>query len=166
MTMVIALIAVVLAIGVRPPEVGAQQAGRAAIGAGIGVGGGVVITLSVIVARARFQGEYLASVDDLLHWQTLPMILTPATGAIFGWRSREALEGSVKGSVGGMLVGTALGAGVGWLSSNSAESPWAGGVIGAGVGLTIGGIVMGLRGWANDDEGSGEPVTVGFRVRI
>ncbi len=144
------------------------QVGRAAMGTAVGVGGGAVITVSVIVARAQLQQEYLAGVEDLIHWQSLPMILTPAVGAAFGYASREAFVGSVIGSTSGMLIGTAVGAGVGWLISPQAEAPWAGAAIGAGAGMTIGGLFLGIRGWleSRDDEDGGDPLRLEVRLPL
>ncbi|MDR0787213.1 MAG: hypothetical protein LBG44_05050 [Gemmatimonadota bacterium] len=162
MKTVIMLVLMVMGAGGQPRPVMAQQLGRAAIGGAAGLAGGTVITLSVIVARARFQNAYLDSVDDLVHWQTLPLIITPAVGAFLGWTSDEALRGSIVGSVSGLAIGTVAGAGIGWLVSSRAEAPWAGGVIGAGAGLAIGGIAMGVRGWirAHNDDAGGVPVVV------
>lgn len=167
-TLIFALLAVaVVGVGLWVRPVAGQQVGRAAVGGAAGVAGGTVITLSVIVARARFSDVYLDSVEDLVHWQTLPMIVTPAVGAFFGWTSGEALRGSLIGSTGGMLIGTAVGAGIGWLASDQPESPWAGGVIGAGLGLTIGGVLMGARGWAESSgDNDARPVRLGVTVPL
>jgi hypothetical protein len=128
------------------------QWARAALGAGVGVAGGTVVTLSAIVARARFQQEYIDSVDDLIHWQTIPMIAAPAAGIVFGLAGRDAQMGSIVGSSSGLVAGAAVGAGLGWLLSTQQEAPWAGGVIGAGVGLTIGGLTGGILAWNWEDE--------------
>ena len=77
----VVLIALSLAAGSAAPAT--AQLGRALIGAGVGVAGGSVITMSAIVARARFQREYIDSVEDLIHWQTIPMIAAPAAGTVF-----------------------------------------------------------------------------------
>jgi hypothetical protein len=146
----VVLIALSLAAGTAAPA--GAQLGRALIGAGVGVAGGSVITMSAIVARARFQREYIDSVEDLIHWQTIPMIAAPAAGTLFGFAGGSALKGSVVGSVSGMAAGAAAGAGLGWLLSREQEAPWAGGVIGAGVGMTIGGLAGGLVAWARDDN--------------
>lgn len=122
------------------------------IGAGIGVAGGAVITMSAVVFRARFQREYIDSTDDLIHWQSLPMILTPAVGVVFGLAGQEALMGSIIGSSSGLLIGAAVGAGTGWLLSTEQEAPWGGGVIGAGLGMTVGGLTLGLSRWADDED--------------
>jgi hypothetical protein len=147
----------------------AAQVGRAAIGGAVGVAGGAVITLSIVVARARFQSEYLEGVDDLIHWQSAPMLLTPAVGVMFGLAGSEPLKGSVIGSTAGMVVGAAVGAGVGWLASEHAEGPWAGAVIGAGAGMTAGGLLLGIRSWVRRDSSGGEdaePVRIGVRIPL
>lgn len=128
------------------------QVRRAAIGAGLGLVGGTAVTLAAIVARARFQQEYIDSVDDLIHWQSVPMIAAPAAGVLFGLAGNEALEGSVIGSTAGLVFGAATGATVGWLLSTQQEAPWAGGVIGAGLGMTLGGIGGGLFEWSRDES--------------
>lgn len=146
----ILLVALTLAPAV-PERVAAQgQLGRAAIGAGLGVAGGTAVTIAAVVARARFQSEYLDSAHDLIHWQSTPLIVGPIAGVIFGLAGDEALRGSLYGSLGGMLTGAAVGAGLGYLLSEEQEWPWAGGVIGAGLGLAAGGIVYGVRGWSED----------------
>lgn len=124
-----------------------SQTGRAVIGCAVGVVGGVVLTLATVVARARFQREYLASADDLIHWQSFPMIAVPAAGVIFGLAGAEALKASIAGCVAGLVIGMAVGAGLGWIFTDDPEGPWAAGVIGAGMGLTIGGLLWGVRAW-------------------
>ena len=147
------------------------QATKAAIGTAVGVGGGAVITMSVVVARARFEGRYLESVDDLIHWQSVPMILTPAVGLFFGLGGARSLNASIVGSVSGMVIGSAVGAGIGWLAAGDQEAPWAGGVIGAGAGMVVGGLFLGGRAWLEsrreDDPGNGgEPARIMFRLPI
>jgi hypothetical protein len=140
-----------LLLGARSEPASAQLQ-RPAIGAAVGVLGGGVITLSAVVARARFKREYVDSMDDLIHWQSLPMLLTPAVGIGFGLAGDEALKGSVIGSTSGMVVGAAVGSGLAYVLSEAPEWPWAGAVIGAGAGLTIGGLYYGLRKWEADDD--------------
>jgi hypothetical protein len=137
----------------------------------VGVAGGAVITLSIVVARARFQGEYLESIDDLIHWQSTPMLLTPAVGVMFGLAGRDPLVASIVGSTSGMVAGAAVGAGVGWLASGQTESPWAGAVIGAGVGMTAGGLLLGIRSWVrsaddDDDPALEEPLRIGVKIPL
>lgn len=160
-----------LALALAPvwPSPAPAQVARAAGGAAVGALGGVVITLSAVVARARFQREYLDSPHDLIHWQTTPMIVAPATGALFGLAGDDAFQASVVGSTVGMLVGAAVGAGVGWAFSPYQEGPWSGGVIGAGLGLAAGGVVEGLRAWSQDEDADlrfPELLRLGVRVAV
>jgi hypothetical protein len=143
MRILLLLCVLVLFNGLR--QSAAAQVGRATVGGAVGVAGGAVITLSVVVARARWEDVYLDSAEDLIHWQSAPMLLTPAVGVFFGLSGRDPLVASVIGSSAGMLAGAAVGTGLGWMLSSAPEWPWAGGVIGAGVGMTIGGLAMGTR---------------------
>ena len=148
------------------------QATKAAIGTVVGVGGGAVITMSAVVARARFEGVYLESIEDMLDWHSVPMILTPAVGLFFGLAGSKPLNASIVGSVSGMAMGAALGAGIGWLAAADQEAPWAGGVIGAGGGMIVGGLLLGGRAWLEGrkdgdlPEGGGDPVRIEFRLPI
>jgi hypothetical protein len=153
-----------LPIGAAPAP---AQWVRATLGAGVGVAGGTVVTLSAIVARARFQQEYIDSVEDLIHWQTIPMIAAPAAGIVFGLAGHDAQVGSIVGSSSGLVAGAALGAGLGWLLSDQQEWPWAGGVIGAGVGLTVGGLAGGLLAWSRDEDADlGFPDALRFGLSV
>lgn len=133
-------------------EPAAAQIQRPVVGAAVGVAGGAVVTLSAIVARAQLQKEYIESADDLIHWQSIPMIAAPAAGVVFGLAGHDAHVGSIIGSSSGMLLGSLVGSAIGWSQSTRPEAPWAGAVIGAGVGLTIGGLAGGLLGWSRDDD--------------
>lgn len=160
-----------LVLSALAPPAAPAQVKEAAIGGGVGFLGGAVITLGVVVARARFQRAYLDSVEDVIHWQTAPLILTPAAGVGFGLLGEDVLIGSIVGSTSGMAAGAVAGAGLGWLLSTEAEAPWAGGVIGAGAGMTIGGLLGAYLAWRDQDEdGEPEPAGsasyVGLRVRI
>ena len=147
----LSLAAAPLFLFLLPPSAEAQV-GRAAVGGALGVAGGAAVTLAAVVARARFQREYLGSPDDLIHWQSAPMILAPAVGVMFGLAGEDALRASIVGSTAGFVVGAGIGAGLGWMLGRDAEAPWAGGVIGAGLGLASVGIVEGLRAWSEDGE--------------
>lgn len=160
------MLALALLWGVADPAP-AQSTGRALGGASLGVAGGAVVTFSAIVWRARFQREYLESAEDLVHWTSLPMVVTPAVGVVFGLAGRPALVGSFVGSVAGMVAGSVAGAGVGWIVSRTPESPWAGGVIGAGIGLSLGGIAGGLREWSRDENAELDfPEVLRLSVRV
>jgi hypothetical protein len=158
------LIAALLLPSLRTPA--AAQAARGAVGGAIGVAGGAVITLSVVVARARWQQEYLESIDDLIHWQSAPMILTPAVGVLFGLAGREPLRASIVGSTAGLAAGAAVGAGLGALLSSAPEWPWAGGVIGAGAGMTAGGLVLGMRAWIRQRDGAEDEAAPATRLEV
>jgi hypothetical protein len=166
MRFTICAISSLILFGAFPVVPAEAQLGRAAIGGGVGVAGGAVLTLSVIVARARFQNVYVESADDLIHWQSVPMVLAPAAGIAFGLAGREPLVDSIVGSTGGMVLGMGLGAGIGWLASDSAEAPWAGAVIGAGIGMTIGGLLMGVRAWIDETDSVAVPARMGFRIAL
>lgn len=158
----------VLLLSLAPGPASAQRLSRAAIGGGVGIAGGVAVTMATIMARARFQNEYLHAPEDLIHWQSTPMIAAPAAGVFFGWTSEDALRGSIVGSLAGLAVGAGIGTGLGWLLSEEAESPWAGGVIGGGAGLAIGGLLGGFLAWREEDaEGEPSPPALAvFRVPL
>lgn len=165
-TLLTLLLVLVLVPGFR--QIAVAQVARGVAGGAVGVAGGAMITLSVVVARARWQGEYLESIDDLIHWQSVPMILTPAVGVFFGVSGKEPFIASVIGSTSGLVAGAAVGAGLGWLLSTSTEWPWAGGVIGAGAGMTLGGLGLGVRALLRQRDGDGaeEPTRIGVRLPI
>lgn len=149
-TTILSLAAVLLLLPTAPTRAPAQ-AGRVAIGGALGVAGGAAVTLAAVVARVRLHEEYVASADDLIHWQSVPMIAAPAAGMLFGLAGEDALRGSIIGSSAGLVIGASVGAGLGWAFSDSPEDPWAGGIVGAGVGLAAGGLVLGLRAWSRDE---------------
>jgi hypothetical protein len=157
------LIALVVLLGAWPRPASAQEVPRAALGAGLGVLGGVGITVAKVVARAHVQNEYLNEPGDLIHWQSVSMILAPAAGAAFGLHSWDALGGGFIGSASGFVVGVGVGAFVGSLMTDTPEGPWAGGAIGGGLGLAIGGLVGGYIGW-RQHEGEGVPVSLEVQV--
>lgn len=145
----------------------AQQVGRAAIGGVVGIAGGAATTLATVVARARLQEEYVESADDLIHWQSVPMIAAPAAGMLFGLAGEDALKGSLVGSSAGLVIGATVGAGLGWLLSDSPEDPWAAGIVGAGVGLAAGGLIGGLRAWSRDEHADLEfPSALRFAITV
>jgi hypothetical protein len=152
-----------------PPGAAAQEVKNAAIGGAAGFMGGIAMTVSIVVARARLQGQYLDSPSDLIHWQTTPMIAGPAAGVFFGLTGEDVLRGSIIGSTSGMLIGAAAGAGLGWLISGEPESPWAGGVMGGGLGLALGGLTGAFLGWKEQDDDAadpGPPATITIRVPL
>lgn len=162
-TLLLATLAVLLAAPPRPAA--AQEVPRAALGAGLGVLGGVGITVAKVVARARWQNEYLHEPGDLIHWQSVSMILAPATGGVFGLHSWDALRGGFIGSASGFAAGVGVGALVGHLTTETPEGPWAGGAIGGGLGLAVGGLIGGYIGWLqHEEEGGSAPLWLEVRV--
>lgn len=149
----LALIAAVLpALLIGRADPADAQYENEAIGTAVGVAGGAVVTIGIVVARARWEHEYLDSADDLIHWQSAPMIIAPAAGLLFGLAGKDALVGSIIGSSAGLVAGAGIGAGLGWLLSDEQEWPWAGGVIGGALGMSVGGLVNGLVAWSRDDD--------------
>lgn len=152
-----------------PRPAAGQEVGRAAIGGGLGVLGGVGVTTALVVARAKLQNRYVHEPGDLIHWKSAPLILGPAAGVAFGLAGEEALRGSVVGSVSGLVAGTAVGAGLGWLLSDDPEWRWAGGAMGGGFGMTIGGLAGGVLGWIDQekrDVAPAAPVRLMLRVPL
>lgn len=145
-------LAILIALVGSIPQPARAQYELQAIGAAVGVAGGAGVTMGIVVARARWQRVYLDSADDLISWQSAPMIIAPALGILFGTAGEDALIGSIAGSTTGLVAGAAVGAGLGWLLSNQQEWPWAGGVIGGALGMSLGGILNGLSAWSRDDD--------------
>lgn len=158
------LATLVVLLGTLPQPAAAQKVPRAALGAGLGVLGGVGITVANVVARAHWQNEFLNEPGDLIHWQSAPMILAPAAGVVYGLHSWEALGGSFIGSATGFVAGVGVGALVGRLTMDTPEGPWAGGAMGGGLGLAIGGLVGGYIGWKQHEETGSAPLSLGVRV--
>jgi hypothetical protein len=123
---------------------------RVIVGGLIGMLGGGIVLLAVVVARANFAGEYLESLEDLLHWQSTPLIAAPALGMMFGYAGRAPLIASLAGSVGGLLLGIGAGAAIG-ATMDLPHWPWALGVIGGGAGMMAGGVIFGIREWVRQD---------------
>ena len=163
------IILILLTLVPLAPPRAVAQVGAAAIGGGAGFLGGLAMTLSIVVARARLQGQYLDSPGDLIHWQTTPAIAGPTAGVLFGLAGEEVLRGSIVGSTSGMALGAAAGAGLGWLLSAEPEWPWAGGVIGGGVGLAVGGLTGAYMGWREQEDAkkkSAPPTTIELRFPL
>lgn len=166
-----ALLLALLLLPARPAAAPAQVK-EAMIGGVTGVAAGLAITTAIVVARARFQEEYLDSPHDLIHWQTTPLIAAPATGAFFGLTGAKILRGSIVGSGTGMAVGALTGAGVAVLTSSDPESRWAGGVIGGGLGLTVGGLLGAYLAWREhggddpDPDAPAEALRLGIQIPL
>ena len=133
------LTASVLALTVAgaAPRVADAQLVSGAVGAIGGIGAGGYVTLAVVVARAQY-GHYLHDVDDLLGWQSVPVLLGAATGTAVGvWDEDRMVTGFIYGAA-GTLIGGSIGYLVGPLIWKRPEGKWAGGAIGAGAGMAAG----------------------------
>jgi hypothetical protein len=111
--------------------------------AGGAVAGGIV-TLGLVVARARLDHVYTSHADELVGWVGLPLVLGPLVGAWIGVAhppGRSVLPWSAFGLMAGGVLGAALGV---WIGDDPAR-PWSGAVMGGALGLLVGVWVALLR---------------------
>ncbi len=107
------------------------------IGAGAGVTSGGYVTLAVVVLRAQY-GHYLHDAEDLLGWQSVPVLLGAGVGTAVGvWDADRMVTGFAYGAS-GALVGGIAGYLLGPVIWKRPEGKWAGGAIGAGMGMAAG----------------------------
>ena len=122
-------------LGSPPPAQGQIVSG--AVGGIAGIGAGGYVTLAVVVLRAQY-GHYLHDVDDLLGWQSVPVLLGAGTGAAVGvWDADRMVTGFAYGAA-GTLIGGTIGFLIGPTIWPRPEGKWAGGAIGAGAGMAAG----------------------------
>ena len=135
---VLTFVLAVLAFGLlAPPARAQQQIVSGAIGAAAGITSGGYVTLAVVVARAQY-GHYLHDVDDLIGWQSVPVLLGAGVGAAVGvWDADRMMTGWTYGAA-GALAGGSFGFLVGPLVWRRPEGKWAGAAIGAGAGMAAG----------------------------
>jgi hypothetical protein len=141
-------------------------AARAAISGGVGLAEGVIVSLAVIVARARFQNDYVESPRDVLDWgwKAIPVVAAPVAGVAFGLAGDDAFSHSLAGSAAGIAIGASVGGLVGRLTSDAPENTWAGAIIGAGAGLTIGRVLFGVLEWNDGDDDDPPSMSLVFRA--
>jgi len=108
-----------------------------------GLIGGVILTLGLLVARARFQGAYFHDPDELIGWVGLPLVLGPIAGAWMG-AAHPPGRSIVPAAAGGLSVGVAVGAALGTLGGDPSWK-WAGLTMGGAAGLVLGVWVALLR---------------------
>ena len=139
-----------------------------AVGAIGGIGAGGYVTLAVVVARAQY-GHYLHDVNDLLGWNSVPVLLGAGVGTAVGvWDSDRMVTGYIYGT-GGMLLGGSIGYLIGPLIWKRPEGKWAGGAIGAGAGMAAGyflGVFMPQRGIAPGFLGNGDRAVIPINISI
>lgn len=121
----------------RPARAQQEQVLSGVIGAAAGITSGGYVTLAVVVARAQY-GHYLHDVDDLIGWQSVPVLLGAGMGAAVGvWDADRMMTGWAYGAAGALTGGT-VGYLVGPLIWKRPEGKWAGAAIGAGAGMAAG----------------------------
>jgi hypothetical protein len=132
----LALVTLALAVFASPARA-QQQILSGIIGAGAGVTSGGYVTLAVVVARAQY-GHYLHDVDDLIGWESVPVLLGAGVGAAVGvWDADRMMTGWAYGAT-GALAGGSIGYLIGPLLWKRPEGKWAGAAIGAGAGMAAG----------------------------
>lgn len=146
-----------------PASISAQQPQSRALATSLGVlagaAGGGYVTVTVVVAEARF-GRYIHDVDDVLGWRSAPFLIGSLAGGALGFYSPERLQGAVVFGAAGLAAGGLLGLGLGSQIWDPPEGRWAGAAIGAGIGLVIGnaiGIFNPINLFTESDE-DGTPV--------
>ena len=139
-----------------------------AVGAVGGIGAGGYVTLAVVVARAQY-GHYLHDANDLLGWNSVPVLLGAATGTAVGvWDADRMVTGFIYGA-GGALVGGSIGYLLGPAIWKRPEGKWAGGAIGAGAGMAAGyflGVFMPQKGIAPGFLGNSDKAVIPINVKI
>jgi hypothetical protein len=120
-----------------PPARAQEQFISGAIGAAAGLTSGGYVTLAVVVARAQY-GHYLHDVDDLIGWESVPVLAGIGVGAAVGvWDADRMMTGWAYGATGALTGGT-VGYLIGPMLWKRPEGKWAGAAIGAGVGMAAG----------------------------
>jgi hypothetical protein len=101
-----------------------------------GAVGGLILTLGLVVARARVQGAYFHDADELLSWVGAPLVVGPILGAWIGVAhppGRSILPAAAIG----LTIGVALGGALGTIGDDP-STKWAGVAMGGAAGLLLG----------------------------
>jgi hypothetical protein len=164
------LAACVLAAGLGLPARADAQVLSGAVGAVGGVGAGGYVTLAVVVLRAQY-GHYLHDAQDLLGWNSVPVLLGAGVGTAVGvWDADRMVTGFGYGAA-GALVGGSIGYLAGPLIWKRPEGKWAGGAIGAGAGMAAGyflGVFFPQRDIAPGFLGNSDKaaIPINFSIRV
>jgi hypothetical protein len=102
-----------------------------------GAVGGLILTIGIVVARARLEGAYFHDSDELLSWVGLPLVLGPVLGAWIG-AAHPPGRSIVPGSAIGLTTGVALGGVLGGAIGDDPSGKWAGIAMGGALGLLLG----------------------------
>lgn len=167
-----AFLLILFALGALPGTPVSAQGERSLLGAAVGgvsgLASGGYITVAIVVARARFQDEYVFEIEDILDWESIPVIVGPAIGGTIGFFDDERLYRSVLTGAGGMLGGAGVGLLLGHYFWGTPDGRWAGASIGAGAGLALGAL-FGIIWTPSDGDGgprSGSSAAIPIRLRI
>ena len=144
------------------------QIASGALGALAGLTSGGYATLAVVVARAQY-GHYLHDADDLLGWNSVPVLMGVGIGTAVGvWDEDRMITGFAYGA-GGAAIGGALGFVIGPQIWKRPEGKWAGGAIGAGAGMVAGyflGVLMPQEGIAPGFLRSNSAIPISVTISV
>ncbi len=155
----------VAALLVAPGKRTHAQVLPAAAGTAGGFVAGTIVTLGIVVFKARL-GHYLYGLDDLvsIRPEIFPILIGPVAGGVMGATSPATLRRAGTGALIGLAGGAAIGAGVGQIIGTTSEGTWAGGIIGGAAGMLAGSIVYALRGSGNDSGTSVPLASMSIKV--
>lgn len=108
---------------------------------------GVVITLGMVVARARIGRVFLHEMAEVVGWTGSGLVLAPVAGVWLALAWPRALGSTAAGAGVGLALGLGLGVVMGAAGSADPAWAWAGGTMGAAVGLVAGALVGFVRRW-------------------
>lgn len=102
----------------------------------LGAVAGFLVTLAIVVARARM-GSFVYALGDMvaLRWETVPILLGAVAGGWLGVRDPRAAARAALSGVLGVAIGVGVGTGAGALLSDTPEGLWSGLIIGGVVGM-------------------------------
>ena len=164
-----ALLLLFLALGALPGTPAPARAQGsilgAAVGAGTGLAAGGYITVAIVVARARFEDEYVFEIEDILDWESIPVLVGPTTAGVIGFFDDERLYRSVIGGTSGLVAGAGIGLMLGHWYWRTPDGRWAGAAIWAGAGLAMGALT-GLVWPSGSDDEPGSPSASGIPLTV
>jgi len=104
----------------------------------VGAVAGLLVTLGIVVARARL-GSFVYALEDMVavRWETIPILLGTAMGAWLGVRDPRATARAVLAGAAGIAIGIGVGGAVGALLSDTPEGVWSGLIIGGVLGMLV-----------------------------
>jgi hypothetical protein len=102
---------------------------------------GFIVTLAIVVARARY-GHYIFAMEDLMafRWELLPIPIGAAAGWRLAYKRPHAVAWATVAAFVSMLLGIVAGALLGPLIWGDNAGHWAGGVIFGAIGLVAGAV--------------------------